>query len=117
MVAGASSSAAAGSLSATPSGLSRHFAIQAEVLQVAVHDGVDDLKSTILNLKKGVAEAKEEATKGHPRHWLHPHGSRDNFLTDFCTDEAADLCDELVMARIECSQPQRFAGLLLLAPG
>ncbi|GFH18863.1 hypothetical protein HaLaN_15731 [Haematococcus lacustris] len=33
---------------------------------------------------------------GHPRHWLHPHGSRDNFLTHFCTDEAADLCDELV---------------------
>ncbi|GFH28586.1 hypothetical protein HaLaN_27101, partial [Haematococcus lacustris] len=32
---------------------------------------------------------------GHPRHWLHPHGSRDNFLTHFCTDEAADLCDEL----------------------
>ncbi|GFH23719.1 hypothetical protein HaLaN_21375 [Haematococcus lacustris] len=27
---------------------------------------------------------------GHPRHWLHPHGSRDNFLTHFCTDEAAD---------------------------
>ncbi|GFH26256.1 hypothetical protein HaLaN_24375 [Haematococcus lacustris] len=29
--------------------------------------------------------------KGHPRHWLHPHGSRDNFLTHFCTDEAADV--------------------------
>ncbi|GFH17375.1 uncharacterized protein HaLaN_14000, partial [Haematococcus lacustris] len=49
---------------------------------------------------------------GHPRHWLHPHGSRDNFQTDFCTDEAADLCDELVMARIECSQPQRVANML-----
>ncbi|KAL6748244.1 hypothetical protein V8C86DRAFT_3147052 [Haematococcus lacustris] len=59
---GASSSAAAGSLSATPSGLSQHFARQAEVL-VAVHDGVDELKSIILELEKGIAEAKEEATK------------------------------------------------------
>ncbi|GFH33097.1 hypothetical protein HaLaN_32416, partial [Haematococcus lacustris] len=32
---------------------------------------------------------------GQPRHWRHPHGSRDNFLTHFCTDEAAALCDEL----------------------
>ncbi|KAJ9523716.1 hypothetical protein QJQ45_020138 [Haematococcus lacustris] len=51
-----------GSLSATPSGLSQHFARQAEVL-VAVHDGVDELKSIILELEKGIAEAKEEATK------------------------------------------------------
>ncbi|KAJ9519016.1 hypothetical protein QJQ45_026298, partial [Haematococcus lacustris] len=61
---GASSSAAAGNLSATPSGLSRHFARQEEVL-VAVHDGVDELRSTILKLEKGVAEAKEEAAKAN----------------------------------------------------
>ncbi|KAJ9512785.1 hypothetical protein QJQ45_029011 [Haematococcus lacustris] len=40
-------------------------------------------------------EVFEEIPAGHPRHWLHPHGSRDYFLTHFCTDEAADLCDEL----------------------